>query len=248
MRNSKEYAKTIKKLLNSLNRKGPKPKKAAYDDPVEAVIYGIVSERMGASAAKVVMKRIKKYFVDFNDLRVSRNEEILEILGGNGVVFQETASTLKEVLSAIFNRYDKVSLDDLVGMGKKQARKELEQLDIDSKFVINYCFLTSLQGHAIPLTQKMIDYLKADELVHPGATDDEITGFLERRITSANAYTFYWFLRKKSETAGSKTVKKASGKRNATGKSRKKTSGKGVKKPSKETGGSATKTRKGKKT
>ncbi len=247
MRNSKEYAKTIKKLFNSLNCKGPKPKKAAYDDPVTAVIYGIVSERMSASASKAAMRRIEKCFVDFNDLRVSRNEEILEILGGDSVVFQETASTLKQVLSAIFNRYDKVSLDGLVGMGKKQAKKKLEQLDIDSKFVINYCFLTSLQGHAIPLTQKMIDYLKADELVHPKATDDEITGFLERQITFANAYTFYWLLRKKSETAGRKTVKKASSKKSAATKSRKKTSMKGVKNPSKKAGGSATKTRKGKK-
>ena len=106
MKNSKEYAKKVKKLFNSLKRRGPKARKVVYDDPVEAVIYGIISERMSASAAKPAMKRVEGYFVDFNDLRVSRKEEVFEFLGGNDADFQETASSLKSVLGAIYKKYD----------------------------------------------------------------------------------------------------------------------------------------------
>ncbi len=45
MKNSKEYAEKIKKLHRSLKRQGKKVTPVTYDDPVEAIIYGILSEK-----------------------------------------------------------------------------------------------------------------------------------------------------------------------------------------------------------
>ena len=46
MKNSKDYSKKVQKLYRSLKKKHPKRQKVAYEDPAEALVYGIVSERI----------------------------------------------------------------------------------------------------------------------------------------------------------------------------------------------------------
>ena len=45
-------------------------------------------------------------------------------------------------------------------LGKRPARQDLEKIDGISRFVVNYCLLTSLEAHAIPVTEQMADYLR----------------------------------------------------------------------------------------
>jgi len=199
MKNSKEYGKKVAKLYRSLKRTHAKVKKREFADPARAIVYAIVSENMRKSAAKSVFKKVEAHFVDLNDLRVCRAEEIYDVINIASEDSEKTASKLTEFLGVIFIKYDTVNLKELKEIGKRQARKGLEELGILSRFSICYCFLTSLGGHAIPLTNKMIEYLKDGELVHPDASDDEIEGFLERQISAANAYEFYTLLRERSE-------------------------------------------------
>lgn len=209
MKNSKEYGKKIGKLYRSLKQKHAKVKKREFDDPAKAIIYAIVSENMRKSAAKSVIKKIEAHFVDSNDLRVSRDEEICDVIDIASKDSKKIASKLTEFLGAIFLKYDTSNLEELKEIGKRQARKDLEGLGILSRFAICYCFLTSLGGHAIPLTEEMIEYLKDDELVHPDASGGDIEGFLERQISAANGYEFYTLLREQSEESRKKKPKPA---------------------------------------
>lgn len=199
MKNSKKYSKEIEKLFRSLKIRSSKVKFPAYTDPVDAVIYAALSEYMADPAAKTACRKLGRHFVDWNDLRVSRSEEILDVLGNDSKDYEEIASELTRMLNAVFNRYHAVTLMSLTEIGKKQAKTELQELDGITPFVVNYCVLTSLHGHAIPLSEKMVDCLRLNKLVHPGADYDTIKGFLERQITSAHAYQFYTFLKRLSE-------------------------------------------------
>ena len=89
MKNSKEYSQKVYKLYRSLKRKHPKAKKVIYDEPVDALIYAIISERMSEKAAHSAMKKFTDYFFDWNDLRVSRPEEIVELLCGDTTVTRD---------------------------------------------------------------------------------------------------------------------------------------------------------------
>ena len=213
MKNSKEYSRKVNKLYRSLKRKFPKPQKCVYDEPVETLVYAIVSEKMSDRATQSVIKRFADYFVDLNDLRVSRAEEILEVLGSDTPVTRDIALALTRALGAVFDKYNTVSLKALKRMGKRPARQVLEKMNGVSPFVVDYCMLTSLQGHAIPLTRNMMDYLRNNELVYEEANEAEIEGFLARLISAENAYEFYYLLRRQSEsrTRGrkKKTVRKA---------------------------------------
>jgi endonuclease III len=225
MKNSKEYSKKIQRLYRSLSRKYPKVQKVIYDEPADAIVYAIISAELSEKATAAAIKKFADYFVDLNDLRVSRTEEIVEILGANTPVTRTIASTITMVLRAVFNEYHKVSLEALKKTGKRPARQILEKLEGTSRFVVDYCMLTSLQAHAIPLTEGIIEYLKSKELVYPDADEQQIGGFLAKQISANKGYEFYALLRRESEARRSKKKKKSTttSKKKTETKSKKKT-------------------------
>lgn len=226
MKDSKAYSQKVQKLYRLLKRKYPKPPKVTYDEPLEALVYAIISENMSVRAARTAVKRIYDNFIDLNDLRVSLSAEIIEVLGSDTSVTREVVSSLTGALGAVFNQCNTISLEELKKMGKRPARQALEGIAGTGNFVVNYCMLTSLQGHAIPLTEKMMEYLRNNEIVHPAADEQEVEGFLARQISAKNGYEFYALLRQESESRRSRGGKKPEAKK----KMKKKTKTKAVRK------------------
>lgn len=218
MRKSREYAQRLQKLYRALKRVHPKIEPVSHDDPVDGLIYGIVSEKMSASAAEAAMKAIRRTFINWNDLRVSRAEEIVEALGADTAAGRNTASVLTTTLRTVFDMHHTVSLQSLKKLGKRPAKQAIEKLGGLSRFTVNYCMLTSLQAHAIPLTEPMLGYLKQHKLVDAQADEQEIEGFLERQVPAKNAYEFYVLLRHECECSkpaakrASKKVQRKTGK------------------------------------
>jgi len=232
MKNSREYGQRITKLFRSARQKGGAPKPPSCNDPVEALVQAVLGEHVRQSEASALWSRVHGHFVDLNDLRVSRAEEIMEALGLHNEAGRHMATALPQALDWIFQKYDMVSLSSLLEEGKRQARKELEAIARTTRFVVNYCFLVGLGGHAIPLTAGMKDYLRHNALVQPEATDEDIEGFLERQVGASEAFEFYWLLRRESEAAKKKPSApsrndKAAGGAAAAGKRAAKSSGEG---------------------
>lgn len=200
MKNSKDYAPRLLKLYRGLKRAHPKVEKTTYDDPIEALVYGVVSERMSESVAERAMKGFHETFVDWNDVRVSRIEEIVEVLREDNADSRATALALTTVLHSVFDEYHALDLQILKKMGKRPAKKTIEELNGTDHFAVSYCMLTALQGHAIPLTDKMAAYLRQNEIVDPDADEQDIEGFLTRQVAAKDAYEFYSLLRRESES------------------------------------------------
>jgi endonuclease III len=199
MKDSKDYSKKVQSLYRILKRKYPSVQKTAYDEPVDALVYATISAALSEQDTQSAIVRFTDYFADWNDLRTSRVEEITEVVGRDNPAAREIASALVSILRAVFSKYNMVSLKALSKMSKKPARAILEKIAGTSRFAVDYCMLTSLQGHAIPLTKKMVEYLKSNRLVHAEADEQEIEGFLARQISAENAYEFYYLLRCESE-------------------------------------------------
>ncbi len=209
MKDSKEYSKKIQKLYRSLKKKAGKQAAADYVEPVDALVYAIVSENLTEAQTQTAIKKLRDYFVDWNDLRVSTAEEITEVLGSDFPAARNIGTMLISVLNAVFEKHNMLNLQSLRKLGKRPAKILLEKLTGVTPFVVDYCMLTSMQGHAIPLTPKMIEYLKTGQLIDPEAPYDEIEGFLCRLISIKNAFEFYSGLRHECETpAKAKKAKK----------------------------------------
>jgi endonuclease III len=199
MKNSRQHAQRLRKLYRTLKRVHSKVEPVSHDDPVDALIYGVISEKRSAPAAEAALKGIRRTFINWNDLRVSRVEEIAEVLGGDGAAGRDTAALLTAALRAIFDMYHMVSLEPLKKLGKRPAKQAIEKLAGVSRFAVDYCMLTSLEAHAIPLTDRMLEYLKRHKIVDAHASEDEIEGFLARQVSAKSAYEFYALLRQECE-------------------------------------------------
>jgi endonuclease III len=200
MKDSGQYAKKIQRLYRTLKRRLGRAAILTYDEPVDALVFAAVSEKVTESQAVSAIKRIRENFVDYNDLRVARAEEICEVLGQDFPFAHETATALVSSLMAVFNKYNMLSLQGLRKLGKRPAKVMLEKLAGVTPFVVDYCMLTSLGGHAIPVTPKMLEYLKANGLSNAEAGYEEVEVFLSRQIAMKNAYEFYRLLRRESES------------------------------------------------
>ncbi len=229
MKNSKDYAKKIQKLYRTLSRKHPKVQKAEEVGVTDSIVYAIVSSEMSEKSATSATKRMAGHFVDWNDLRVARTEEIVDVLNKDTKATKDTASSLIEVLNDIFNHYHKVDLEFLKKEGKRPARHALEKIEGISRLAVDYCMLTALKGHAVPLTKQMIEYLKSNELVDPDADERQIGGFLAKQIPAKNGYEFYALLRRESESGTAKKTRKTRKKTKTTKKTGKKTTRKKTK-------------------
>jgi endonuclease III len=225
MKNSKDYSKKIQKLYRTLTRKYPKVQKVSHDQVINAVVYAVISAEMSEKSADSVIGKFTDYFVDWNDLRVSRTEEIIEVIGKDSSIAADVASRLTTVLNNIFNVFHQVSLEVLKKMGKRPAKQALEKIEGISRFAVDYCMLTSLGGHAIPLTDNMIQYLKNNELVNPDADEQQVGGFLAKQISAKNGYDFYALLRQESESSKikKKTKTRTTGKKTTKTKMKTKT-------------------------
>lgn len=206
MKNSKEYAKKIQTLNRSLSHKHTKVQEATHDEVVDCIIYALINAELNEKATEAAMTRFKEHFIDWNDLRVSRVEEIVDVLGKDTPATKDIALAIVKVLRAIFDTYHKVNLEALKKIGKRPARQALEKIEGLSRYAVDYCMLVALKGHAIPLTNKMLNYLRDRELVDPDADEHQIEGFLVKQIPAKNGYNFFALLRQESEKA--KAVKK----------------------------------------
>lgn len=229
MKDSKDYSPRLAKLVRSLKKNGEKHPMPSYPDPIEAIIYALISEPISEAAAGRTFKRMKSHFVDLNDLRVSRVEEIQDILRDVSPQAETSAQSVTRVLNTIFEKTDRISLDTLCHEGKRQAHKALSEIEGITPFAVNYCFLTALGGHAVPLTEGMLKYLRDHEIVHPEASLEDIGGFLERQIAAADAYDFYASLRKAAEEPSAENTAPATKKKAATKKTVKKSTAKKAK-------------------
>ncbi len=223
MKNSRQYSEKVHKLYRWLKSQYAKPEKVQYKDVLEAMVYGIISEHITVEQTESALGKLTGYFIDFNDVRVSGSDEITEVLCQDKGLCADIASRLTASLGCIFKMYHHLSLETLRTIGKREAKQILKKIEGVSCFVVDYCMLTSLDGHAIPLTANMIDYLKSNELVHPASDQQEIQGFLARQISARDAYQFYALLRRHSESdsTGARKRKKTARKPKTKKKTRK---------------------------
>jgi endonuclease III len=203
---SSQYTQRFKKLLGILKKGDEKHKKPVHQDPVEAIVFAILCEKSPESCARAALKKIQSHFVDFNDLRVARAEEIVEVIVSDIEEPEQCAVRLTSLLNSIFQKYDCLSSEDFISAGKKGTKETLEKLNGMTSFVCRYIVLTVCDAHAFPLTEKMIQYLKTYNVIDPALENEQVAAFIEKQIPAASTYTVYTLIRHDSELANPKAV------------------------------------------
>ena len=184
------YAKKLKTAHNKFRGCSACEPGEESTDPIEQVILAVLSQEIPTARACKAARQLHHDVVDFNELRVSTPAEVAAGISRHVPRAVQRAKRILSMLNAIYKREYTVSLDSLRGKGVREIKGYLESLDGVTPYVTASVLLWSLGGHAIPVNDPTLEFLKQMNLVDPDATGAEVQAFLERHVSAADAKSF----------------------------------------------------------
>lgn len=193
MKHAGKHADNLKSLLKKLRREevpAPQPQ-----EPLRALVRAAMSYDMPEPRVDEVMRTIDEEFVDLNELRVATELEVQELLGAKYPGIEHRVTLITQSLNAIFEREHTLSLGRLGSVSKREARQFLRDLPGMVPFVEAYVLLLSFDGHAVPVDETMLDYLRDQEAVEEDASVADAQKFVENHLKAEDCHSFYYLVR-----------------------------------------------------
>ena len=153
------------------------------------MIYACCLEDASYEAADEAFHRLQESFFDWNEVRVTTVSELLENLH-NLPEPAAAALRIKKNLQSLFETRYSFDLEDMVKMNQGKAIQELEKLGGMSKFVLAYVTQNALDGHAVLVSDSIMQVLLATEIVSESEASKGQTPGLERTITKSKGAEF----------------------------------------------------------
>ena len=183
-----------------LRRRYGQPPAVAVTHPVEHALRTILSEEATCDQVEQAMGRIRRHFVDLNDLRVSRPREIREVLGANFPRSGQKARVMPRLLDQVFKQFNSMVWDFLHEMGKIEARAYFEKLEDVRPFVAAVLARDCTGAHAFPVDGDVARVLGRLGILDPSShSEAEMQAFLERAVKANRAYEVHWVVKRLAE-------------------------------------------------
>ncbi len=197
-----------------------------YPKPMSAfirLIYAILSEDNTPEAAMKSIEGIQKVFIDWNECRVARWVEIARAMDPMSNA-DKLAMRLKDLLNRLFDRKGMLTLDFCVDMKVTEARKLLNELDLnlnkqDVSIILFYYHPTM----TVPVTPEGLEVAKKYGLI-PKSGDKSHLQKVFAKMEHHQAVELLHYLELEAVLAGSgansgsksqKTTKKAAAKKSS---------------------------------
>ena len=201
---SGETSKELSSLLKSLRADyaqhlaQAQPPLCCSFDPGEPVLgcflrSFLLWECTTAKAAQA-LRRIEATLVDFNELRACMPDEIVRIIGERYPRAAERALRLRTSLNVVFAREHRVTLEPVAGLGRKECREHLEQIDGVPPFVAARVCLMGLSHHVAPIDSRIHRRLIEARVVGESSTPEDAGLLLERKTRAGELPEVYLLL------------------------------------------------------
>jgi endonuclease III len=195
MKNATKHADTLRSLQKKLLREHKPEPKPTYE-PLQAFVRGAMSYDVPDSRTDDAMVVIGREFVDLNELRVATDLEVEDMLGQKFPGVAKRVMMITNCLNAIFEKEHTLSLDRLKTLSKRDARQFIKDLPDIHPFVEAYTMLFGFDGHAVPLDEQMMAFLREHEVIELTTTLEEAQKFLEHTVKSEEHYELFSALRR----------------------------------------------------
>jgi hypothetical protein len=156
-------------------------------DLVDLFVHSYLLWQAPTGDANAALQRIKAAFIDWNDLRVSLDSDVVDAIGRNYWRAHERVQRMREAMNDVFRREHRVSFDRLGTLMKKDAVSYMETLRGMLPFVSNRVLLIGVEFHAIPLDEFGLSVLQQQGVVPQGLGVVEAIGWLNRHVKAEEA-------------------------------------------------------------
>jgi endonuclease III len=195
MKNATKHADDLKALCRKLV-KDQKPEPRQPQEPLQVLVRGAMSYDVSDSRAIDAMRCIEREFVDLNELRVGTELEVQDLLGQRYPAIEQRVTLITAALNRIFEKEHTLSLDRLKTLSKRDARQFLRDLPDMHPFVEAYVMIYGFDGHAFPIDNETLEYLKEQKIVDPDTSLEEVQKFIEHQLKAEDCYDLYVSVRR----------------------------------------------------
>lgn len=177
------------KLAPILKRHMPAEVPAAPLDPIATLVSSFLLWESSTTAAEQALVRVKAECVDFNELRVCLPEEIMAMLGSRYPFAEERANRMRRSLNDIYRREHKVSLDHVAGLGKREQRAYIENLDGMVPFVAGRLLLLHFGQAGVPIDDQLAELFREQKLIAKETTTTDLGHALNKHYHALDEAT-----------------------------------------------------------
>ena len=203
MRNTPDSTKKLNGLLRKLMKQAPPVESNESVDPVEVLVKSFLIWESTTTKATAAYKRIMDQVVDFNDLRVSMPDELVEWIGPRYPMALERCKRLRASLRDTFKREHAVNLDRLHGLGRREVKQYLRSLDGISPYAADRVTLLCFDAHCMPVDQRLRRALIKEGTCRESIEIADLSSWLARHVKAADGAVTHSALQAWSDRVGS---------------------------------------------
>lgn len=195
MKDARTYERKVKKLLGGMKKKAFKASAPPMgDDLIRRLIESIFLADATDRDVEKAMAEIQKEFVDYNELRVAPEKDVIECLDKNHPRIRGKVQVLTSVLNGIYSRVNCLAAEYMHEMSKRDVRRHLRELGMPP-FGEALVGITCFGMHAIPVDDSLFEVLQMNACVHASSDVTDTQAFLERIVAQKDGMSAHVFFR-----------------------------------------------------
>ncbi len=202
MKNPRESAKRLSALLKKLKKPSGPPEDNG--GPLSVLVKSFLMWDSTTAKAESAFKRITDHVVDFNDLRVSMPQEIVDWIGPRYPQALDRSQRLRAVLRHTYKREHAVSFERLGGMGRREIKRYLRSLDGITPYVADRVTLLCFDAHCIPVDERLRRAMVKAGIAEESIEINELSSWLTRQVPAAEALATHQALQSWADRVGTR--------------------------------------------
>jgi endonuclease-3 len=182
--------KIVNQLFSTLGKAARSAEVQPHRPVLEQFLYAVCRENATRAAADRAYSALQERFYDWNEVRVSSEQEIAEALAGLSEA-EARARRIHDFLQEVFETTFSFDLEPLQKKGVKQAAKQLSRFGAANDYVVAWVVQHSLEGHCMPLDTSSMRVLKRMGLLdEEEANAEAMRASLEHQVPKAKGTQF----------------------------------------------------------
>jgi len=189
-RSTREHSALMRRVLAKLEQHYGKPKRRVPENLLEEILCAILSQGTTQDKARKAFQRLKNAMEDWNEVRVSTLEEIVEIIPAFSKEVKK-ARQIRALLVCLFLTQNTLDLDFLLAWPPDKVDKYLRELDCLDGAVVDQIMLEYFGRQSLPVNEDLLRVAKRVGILDAAVRREQASTELENIVPATRMFPFY---------------------------------------------------------
>ncbi len=184
----------VVKLTKALGRAFETPQNVSSLPFLELLLYAICAENVDHDSAQRAFERLRRSFLDWNEVRVTTLAELENVLGQlpDGAA---KSLRIKHLLMHVYDHQYSYIMDSVRKRTIESIHRQLSRIKYLTPFVRNYAIQIGLAAHVLPFDRCMLDVVVWLGLIPVGVREDDASELLKPLVKKPDGVNFCFLIK-----------------------------------------------------